>query len=513
MNLDALLENLNPVRRCGPDCDVHGVEYDSRKVGQGSVFVAMRGQSTDGNCFIPQAIAQGATAIVTDSRQACDDLVRSQAHHPSVAAIEVTHGRRALAVLAANFFRHPEAELKLAGITGTNGKTTTAFLLDAMLRGSGRETVLASTIEIHVAGHVVPAPHTTPESRDLLELFREGVDEGAAEAVMEASSHALDQDRVYGFPFDVAVFTNLTRDHLDYHHDMQSYFAAKARLFDGSEGRPPRVAVINQDSEYGNRLAAIASSAGVSVIYRYGLSDGDFHAADLTMAASGMSFRIIGPREEAWVETRLTGRVNVSNILAASAAAVARGLTLDEAAQGAASLLRVPGRFESVACGQDFAVIVDYAHTDDALANVLAMAREFTHWRGGRVIVLFGCGGDRDRTKRPLMGRAAGLASDLVVLTSDNPRSEDPGSIIQEILPGLRETGTTYIVEPDRAAAIRRAIGEAQSGDLVLLAGKGHERFQIFGNERLPFDDAAVARDILEERAQEGQTWTSRSRK
>lgn len=504
MNLDPLLRNLDYVRRTGSDGPVSGVEYDSRRVGPGSVFVAMRGQLTDGNRFIPQAIAQGALAVVTDSPAAYEGLARN---HPEVAAVEVAHGRRALAALAAGFFSHPEAGLKLSGITGTNGKTTTAFLLDAMLRRAGRRTVLASTIEVRVAGGVRPAPHTTPESRDLLELFREGADAGASEVVMEVSSHALDQDRVFDFPFDAAVFTNLTRDHLDYHGDMKTYFAAKARLFDGSEGAPPRVAVVNEDSEYGRELAAIASAAGSALVYRYGMDRGDFHAAGLAMAASGMSFQMIGPAGRARVETRLTGRMNVSNILAASAAAAARGLSLEEAAAGAASLESVPGRFQSVVRGQDFAVIVDYAHTDDALKNVLAMAREFVRERNGRVITLFGCGGDRDRSKRPLMGRAAGLSSDLVILTTDNPRSEDPGAIIEEILPGLEETRAEYIVVPDREAAIRRAVSEARTGDLVLLAGKGHERVQLIGGRSVPFDDAAVARDALGEMQRKGQEW------
>lgn len=507
MDLNRLLFHLDYIRRTPQNCSVTGIEYDSRQVHPGALFVAMRGQATDGNRFISQAVAAGARAVVTDSSDAYRSLVRD---HPEVASVEVGHGRRALAKLASGYFAHPESVLKLTGVTGTNGKTTTAFLIDAMLSRKGKRTILASTIEIRVAGSIRPAPHTTPESRDLLELFREGVDAGAGEAVMEVSSHALDQDRVFGFPFDVAVFTNLTRDHLDYHHDMGAYFAAKAKLFDGSEGQLPRVAVTNEDSEYGRRMAEVAASAGVSEMYRYGLDRGDFHAADLTMDASGMSFRLIGPGGEAAVRTRLTGRINVSNILAASAAATARGLTLAEAAEGAGSLAGVPGRFESIALGQGFAVIVDYAHTDDALKNVLGIAREFAHAHDGRVITVFGCGGDRDRTKRPLMGRAAGLGSDLVIVTSDNPRSERPEAIVEEILPGLEGTRTPHIVELDRAAAIWRAIREARSGDLVLIAGKGHERYQIIGELRVPFDDTAVARealrDALDEARLRGQT-------
>ncbi len=340
--------------------------------------------------------------------------------------------------------------------------------------------------------------HTTPESRDLLELFREGADAGATEGVMEVSSHALDQGRVSGLSFDVAIFTNLTRDHLDYHGAMDRYFSAKRKLFDGSQGPAPRVSVLNQDDEYGRRLSNAVSSAGPGSIVTYGMSDGDFFIRDLEMGASGMRFTMVSPHGEVRIDTPLTGRVNVYNVLAASAAAVSRGLTLDQAAQGAASLSSIPGRFQSIACGQDFAVIVDYAHTDDALKNVLAAARDFVRPRGGRVITLFGCGGDRDRAKRPLMGRAAGLASDLVVLTSDNPRNEQPEAILKDVLPGLREVRAEVLIEPDRGRAIRLAIAEARPGDLVLLAGKGHEKTQVLRDRVVPFDDAAIAREILE---------------
>ena len=284
--------------------------------------------------------------------------------------IEVAQGRPALAAIAANFFAHPEAQLKLSGVTGTNGKTTTAFLLEAMLRHQGRKTILAGTIEYHAAGRIFPAPHTTPESRDLLELFREGVDGGATEAVMEVSSHALDQQRTAGLAFDVAIFTNLTRDHLDYHRTMEDYFAAKRKLFENS----PRVAILNVDDPYGVRLKAESSSPQV---YSYGLQKGDFYAEKLHLEPAGMRFTMVTPHGEVPLATRLTGKINVYNLLAASAAAMARGLSLEEVAQGAASLDYVPGRFQSVDCGQNFAVVVDYAHTDDALRNIIAVAREF----------------------------------------------------------------------------------------------------------------------------------------
>ena len=489
MELDLVLHGVDFIRRAGPGTEVNGVEYDSRRVRQGSLFVAFRGGTTDGNHYLPQAVAQGASAIVTDSASGFSAATA----YPDLAVIEVEQGRRALAAIAANFFAHPEAQLKLSGVTGTNGKTTTAFLLEAMLRHQGRKTVLAGTIEYHAAGRIFPAPHTTPESRDLLELFREGVDGGATEAVMEVSSHALDQERTAGLTFDVAIFTNLTRDHLDYHHTMEDYFAAKRKLFESS----PRVAILNVDDPYGVRLKAESSSP---LVYTYGLQQGDFHANNLYMAPAGMRFTLVTPQGEVPLATRLTGKINVYNLLAASAAAMARGLSFEEVAQGAASLDFVPGRFQSVDSGQNFAVVVDYAHTDDALRNIIAVAREFVDKGGGRVITLFGCGGDRDRSKRPLMGQAAGAGSDIVVLTSDNPRGEDPLAIIDQVLPGL--SGTPVIVEPDRRHAIELAIAQAQPGDLVLLAGKGHEKTQTIGERVIPFDDVAIAQQVLRERSQ-----------
>jgi UDP-N-acetylmuramoyl-L-alanyl-D-glutamate--2,6-diaminopimelate ligase len=490
LDVDSLLRGVDLVRRAGGNPNVTGVEYDSRRVHESSLFVAFRGGTTDGNRYLTQAVAQGARCIVTDSAAG----FAAATAHPDLAAVQVAHGRRALAAIAQNFFAHPEAQLKLSGVTGTNGKTTTAFLLEAMLRNCGRKTVLAGTIEYHAAGRVFPAPHTTPESRDLLELFREGVDGGATEAVMEVSSHALDQERIAGLLFDVAIFTNLTRDHLDYHGTMENYFVAKLKLFDGSLGTPPRVTIVNQDDSYGG---AVKSNARSPLIYTYGLQQGDFHAERLQMEPSGMRFTMVTPFGEVPVATRLTGGVNVYNLLAAGAAASARGLTLDQVAQGAAELEFVPGRFQSVDCGQDFAVVVDYAHTDDALRNIIAVAREFVSQRGGRVITMFGCGGDRDRTKRPLMGRAAAEGSDRVVLTSDNPRGEDPLAIIEEVLPGLSGASAPVIVEPDRYHAIELSIAQARPGDLVLLAGKGHEKTQTIAGQVIPFDDVAIAQQVL----------------
>src|SRR5271170_773925 len=456
--IEQILQGVPYLRRSGVDVAVSGVEYDSRRVGAGALFVAMQGGTTDGNRYIAAAVKQGAVAIATDSVAAFDTAARN---FPEVALIEVAHGRKALAGLAANFFGNPESKLALSGVTGTNGKTTTAFLLDAMLNRVGRKTVLVGTIEYHVADEVRPSPHTTPESRDLLGLFAEGVSHGASEAVMEVSSHALAHGRVWGLGYDVAIFTNLTRDHLDFHGTMEKYFMAKRCLFDGENGRVPRVAVVNCDDVFGLEIAEAAHDAGAK-IFGYGMGAAAFRAEDVKMFASGMSFSMATPHGSARIETRLTGKVNAYNLLAASAAAMARGLTLDEVTAGAAALDHVPGRFQSVDAGQPFTVVVDYAHTDDALRNLIALAREFVAANKRRVITLIGCGGDRDRTKRPLMGRAAGEGSDFVVFTSDNPRGEDPMAIIEEVMAGWAPTKKACVFESDRAAAIRIAICEAK---------------------------------------------------
>jgi UDP-N-acetylmuramoyl-L-alanyl-D-glutamate--2,6-diaminopimelate ligase len=493
LKLSEALRGADVLRRIGEDVAVTGVEYDSRRVGPGSLFVAMRGETTDGNRYIEQALARGAAAIVTDSAAAYD----ATADGPlEVALAEVPHGRRALATIAANVFGHPERKIRLSGVTGTNGKTTTAYLLEQLLRAVGRSTALVGTIEYRIADEVRPAPHTTPESRDLLQLLAEGVARGVTEAVMEVSSHALDQGRVWGVPYDVAIFTNLTQDHLDYHGTMEAYFAAKRKLFDGSQSRPPRVAILNAEDDTQAALVETAQAAG-SEIWSYGAARGDFHARDIAMRPNGMRFTLVSPRGESPMDVALTGRVNVLNLLAASAAALARGLSVAQIAEAAPMLRAVPGRFEAVDAGQSFTVVVDYAHTDDALRNVLALAQDLVSGAHGRVLTVFGCGGDRDRTKRPRMGRAAAEASEIIIVTSDNPRSEDPRAIIDEILPGTTGAPATVEVEPDRAKAIALAMTKAHPNDIVVIAGKGHEKTQTIGNQVLPFDDVAVARQAL----------------
>jgi UDP-N-acetylmuramoyl-L-alanyl-D-glutamate--2,6-diaminopimelate ligase len=494
MNWKDLIEEVAAVGAGGDsEQPVTGVEYDSRRVRPGAVFVAMKGGSTDGNRYVEKAIASGALGVITDSAPAFDHLLVFQAGLP---LLEVEHGRRALAQASAAFFGHPERSLAATGITGTNGKTTTAFLLEALLNAAARTTVLVGTIEYHVAGEVRPSLHTTPESRDLFELMAEGVAKGATELVTEVSSHALDQGRATGVNFDVAVFTNLTRDHLDYHQTMEKYFAAKLLLFDGTVYPAPRVAVVNAHDLYAPQLAAAAYKAG-SEVRTYGIGEGDWRAASYTLTPGGAVIDLETPAGSAKVTSRLAGEVNILNLLAALAAAHARGVPFADLVAAIPSLNPVPGRFQPVNAGQPFTVIVDYAHTDDALRNLTALARQMTAQTAKRVITLFGCGGDRDRTKRPKMGLAAGSGSDFVVATSDNPRSEQPQAILDEIEPGLKASGVEYKVEPDRAAAIALALQAAAPGDVVLLAGKGHEKEQILAGRTIPFDDAQVALSAL----------------
>jgi UDP-N-acetylmuramoyl-L-alanyl-D-glutamate--2,6-diaminopimelate ligase len=490
MNWKELASEVTAVGAGGDsDHQVTGVEYDSRRVRPGSVFIAMKGGSTDGNRYVEKAIAAGALGIITDSAHKFDHLLVFQ---PGLPVLEVEDGRRALAQASAAFFGHPERQLKATGITGTNGKTTTAFLIEALLNAAARKTVLVGTIEYHVAGEVKPSVHTTPESRDLFELMAEGAARGATELVSEVSSHALDQGRAAGVNFDVAVFTNLTQDHLDYHRTMGKYFAAKRLLFDGTAYPAPRVAVINAHDPHGESLAAAAAKAGAEV-RTYGIGQGDWRTTSYMLAPGGATLELETPAGSAKVNSRLAGEVNILNLLAALTAAHARGVPFNELVESVPLLKPVPGRFQSVDAGQPFTVIVDYAHTDDALRNLTGLARQITAQSGGCVITLFGCGGDRDRTKRSKMGLAAGAGSDLVVATSDNPRSEEPLAILAEIEPGLKASGVRYTIEPDRATAIRAALEAAKAGDVVLLAGKGHEKEQIAAGRTIPFDDAEIA--------------------
>ena len=479
---------------------ISGVQYDSRRIAPGDVFVAMRGGSADGNRFVDAALQQLAAAIVTDSPEVFDQLHASQ---PDLPIGFVEHGRRALAEVSAVVFGHPERKLKLSAVTGTNGKTTTTFLLEQLLASVGRKSVLLGTIETHIAGEVRPTEHTTPESRDIYAIFAEAVRAGCTEAIMEMSSHALEQERVWGLPVDVAIFTNLTQDHLDFHGTMAAYASAKAKLFAGVGTQPPRVAAVNIDDPHSTEMVK-AFRGEKMMTYGVAQHHAAYRAMNVRLGAGPTEFVLRTPEGSVRLNSPVTGQVNVSNLLAASCAALARGLTLEQIAAAVPSLRQVPGRFEVVPGSQPagFTVVVDYAHTPDALVNLLQLARDLVKRDNGRVITLFGCGGDRDRSKRPKMGRAAAEASDLVIVTSDNPRSEVPSAIIEEILPGVRQTNTPCIVEEDRHAAIDRAIRSAKPGDIVLLAGKGHEKVQVFANGAVPFDDVAEASRILQQVAE-----------
>jgi UDP-N-acetylmuramoyl-L-alanyl-D-glutamate--2,6-diaminopimelate ligase len=461
---------------------VQGLEYDSRRVQPGFLFFAFPGARSDGREFAAQAMEKGAVATVSALPPPDGFLGRW---------IEVEHGRQALALGARNFYGSSAKRLKLTGVTGTNGKTTTTFLIDAVLRAAGMTTALVGTIEYRLAGQVRPAVNTTPESLDLYRLFEELDQAGGTHATMEVSSHALALGRVYGITFHTAVFTNLTRDHLDFHHTMEEYFAAKRLLFAPAGTTAPGWAVINSDDPYSRQIPAAPHTL------RYGFEAGaDLRGSSLEMNFDGLRFTVEQGGERVQLTSPLVGKFNAYNILAACGAALSYGLDWTTITRAIAHSPRVPGRFESVQQGQPFLIVVDYAHTDDALRNVISVAREL---RPKRVITLFGCGGDRDRAKRPLMAQAAAEASDYVVLTSDNPRSEDPLNIMNDALVGLRRFDTPHTIEPDRAKAIRAALREARAGDIVILAGKGHETYQVLKDRVIHFDDREVARDVLEE--------------
>lgn len=462
---------------------VQGLEYDSRRVKPGFVFFAFPGAKVDGRTFSAQAADKGAIATVSEF---------PAPEGWTAPWLQVTHGRQALALAARTFYGKLDEKLNLTGITGTNGKTTTAFLLDSVLRQAGKTTAMIGTIEYRMGSKTLPAPNTTPESLDLARLFSELDAMGGTHVTMEVSSHALALGRVYGLHFHTAVFTNFTRDHLDYHETMENYFAAKKLLLDGAGGPPPRYAVINRDDESSRKLTTPGNSTEV---LWYGLGkDATLRARHIRSVGNGMRFEVTFEKTKFEIFSPLAGRFNVYNILAACGAAMTCQLPPETIVSGIEACKGVPGRFERIDEGQPFQVIVDYSHTDDALRNALSAARSL---EPRRVITVFGCGGDRDRTKRPLMGQVASELSDVVVLTSDNPRSEDPLQIMNDVLVGIRRSDKKTIVEPDRAQAIHKALGEAGAGDLVLLAGKGHETYQIFADRTLHFDDREAAREAL----------------
>jgi len=470
---------------------VTGIAYDSRTVTPGQVFVALKGQHADGTSFARQAIERGAAAVVSE-----------QAAPPEVDVpwAIVEDARLAMAVLATTFYRNPSREMRVVGITGTNGKTTTAYLIAAIFEAAGVRCGLLGTVAYRVgpnAEDLRDAARTTPEAPDVQALLREMVDRGCGACAMEVSSHALSLRRVDGMIFAAAVFTNLTRDHLDFHADMDDYFRAKRRLFEMLPRDAP--SLVNIDDPRGPSLV---DAGGRPVTYAINRA-ADVTPGPLSFSLDGLDFDVRTPRGVVHIRSRLVGRPNVYNILAAVSTAVVLDLPLDAIARGLQSLDGVPGRFQVVSGPKDeVTVVVDYAHTDDALRNLLETARPLAH---GRLVTVFGCGGDRDRTKRPLMGAVAGRLSDLVVITSDNPRGEDPARIIEEVQRGItadtrRERASRPLAIVDRREAIAKAIEMAMPGDVVLIAGKGHETYQVIGNRVLPFDDVAVARDALKRR-------------
>ena len=469
---------------------VHAITDDSRAVTDGSIFVAVKGERVDGHGFVEQAITAGALAVITQAPVASG----------SVSFVRVADSRKALGLLGSRFHGDPSARLKMIGVTGTNGKTTTTYLCKALLEGIGRRVGLIGTVGYQIGQETLPAPHTTPGALDLQALLAKMLEGGLTAAVMEVSSHALALDRISGCEYDTAVFTNLTQDHLDFHHTMDEYFEAKLRLFTGLAGgkKAGKRAIVNLDDPRG---ATIRAACPVPV-WGYALKNqADLKAERVHLSLAGTTFTAATPAGSFTVESRLVGEHNVYNLLGAIGVALHEGATTDQIREATAHITNVPGRFERVSSGQDFTVVVDYAHTEDALLRLLTAAQAL---KTDRIITVFGCGGDRDRGKRPKMGRAAVECSDVVILTSDNPRTEDPMAILQEVEIGVRDAlarrnHVQYRLVPDRREAIGAAIREARRGDMVLIAGKGHEDYQIIGTKKFHFDDREVAREAIQQ--------------
>lgn len=486
MQLKVLARSLPPHRVVGSlDREVEGIAYDSRRVQKDGLFVAVRGGQSDGHLFVDEAIAKGASVIVAE-----EEIASLRA-----TCLVVEDSRTALADLAAKFYDTPARKLKMAAVTGTNGKTTTSFLLKHIAERAGLRCGLIGTVQYEIGERILPATRTTPEALDVQDLLAQIVNAGCRAAAMEVSSHALAQERTRGIEWDVAIFTNLTQDHLDFHGSMESYFEAKARLFISlaqQTGKTKATAVINIDDRYGQKLVDLLQSITPVVTCGSGLRS-DFRASSYRPEFSGTSYQLGALGRSYLVRLPLIGRFNVANSMAALAAAKALGISLREAVLALARSPQVPGRLERVPLKRQFQVFVDYAHTDDALLNVLKTLREL---QPNKLIVVFGCGGDRDRQKRPLMGQVADQFSDYAILTSDNPRKEDPDAIIAEVEKGFR--GNHHEKITDRAEAIARAISLAQPRDIVLIAGKGHEKYQEFSDHTIPFDDVQTAQRALE---------------
>lgn len=464
---------------------VTDVSHDSRRTGSGALFAAVSGALFDAHKFVPQVMSQGAVGVLSEAPAPPDF---------SGAWLQVQNIRRAMALAAAEVQGHPSRELQLVGITGTNGKTTTAYLIASIPEAAGEPVAMTGTVEYRLGKQRIKADRTTPEAPDMQRLLRQAVEIGCRTAVMECSSQAMDFHRCDELEYAVAIFTNLTRDHLDYHRTMENYWYAKQRLFDGRLGTRPRNSVINVDDPYGVELADRLDREGLRVI-RYAVkADADVTAQNAEFSLEGMKFELTTSGTQRDFRSPLVGAPHIYNTLAAVAGGLALGYNLDVITAALENCSGAPGRFERVPHDGDFSVVVDYAHSDDALLNVLRTAREVVK---GKIITVFGCGGDRDRSKRAPMGEAAGSLSDVVILTSDNPRTEDPEQILCDAEEGIRKTGKPYRKIADRTEAIHEAISEATTGDLVLIAGKGHEDYQIIGRDVFHFDDKEVARAAL----------------
>ena len=488
MQLKTLLAAIAPRQVTGPvDRVVESIAYDSRRVQRNGLFVALRGEKSDGHQFVEQAVEKGATVIVTER----------EVQSPRATCVVVDNTRSALADLGAAFYLQPARRLKLAAVTGTNGKTTTTFLIKHICEKAGLRCGLLGTVRYEIADRVLPAVRTTPESLDVYDLLAQMVNAGCKAAAMEVSSHALAQERVRGLEWDVAVFTNLTQDHLDFHGTMENYFEAKAMLFTQlaeQRSKTKATAVINLDDSYGAKLVDRLNKKVPVITYGMGVQS-DFRASNYHAEFAGTSYQLDARGKSYLVRVPLIGRFNVANSMAALAAASSMGIGLREAILSLGRCPQVPGRLEAVPAKRQFQVFIDYAHTPDALLNVLRTARELSP---RKLIVVFGCGGDRDKQKRPLMGQVADQKADYSIITSDNPRKEDPDAIIADAEKGFRSSNYEKIT--DRAQAIARAIELAQPRDIVLIAGKGHEAYQEFADHTIPFDDIQVARRALENR-------------
>lgn len=488
-NLKNLIAGIEKTESLGyHDPEIENIAFDSRKVQQGGLFVAIPGGRHDGSAFIGEALDKGAIAIITEAP--LESLSSLHIDREHVSLLRVADSRKSLAIVSANFYGDPSAHLNLTGITGTNGKTTLTYILEALAKADDRSTGVIGTIDCHFGKTIIPAAMTTPESLDLNLNLRRMVDAGVTDCFMEVSSHALSQKRVFDINFDVGIFTNLSRDHLDFHNNMEEYKSAKAELFRENK---VRVSVINIDDQAGKEFAAELKGDVVST----GMNNSaDFSAENISLTAVESRFTLKTPNGSTEIRTNLLGEHNIYNLLSASAYALAQGMSLDKIQGTFRSIPPIPGRFESISEGQDFSVLVDYAHTEDALSKAITAAKAFTE---GKVIVVFGCGGDRDRGKRERMGRVATEKADFAVITSDNPRTEDPEKIVADILEGIPASAShTAII--NRREAIEYAISRAEKNDLVLIAGKGHEDYQILGTQKEHFDDREVAREFLEKK-------------